>query len=121
MPTQKIVAIVEDDSSALAALTSLVNALGYGARGFSHPSSFLAPGAAREISCLIADVRLPGISGVTLYQRLRMKGISMPTILITAYPDEATRMSALKAGVHAYLTKPVEPEKLLLCLKTVAL
>ena len=116
MPTHKLVAIVDDDSSALAALLSLVTAFGYRTIGFADPMDFLASAAPCAFACLIADVRLPGISGITLYRRLVHNGIELPTILVTAYPDDATGASAMKAGVQAYLAKPVEPERLLACL-----
>lgn len=113
MSTHKLVAIVDDDSSALAALLSLVNAFGYRTIGFADPLDFLASTTPSEAACLIADVRLPGISGIMLHQRLLRDGICLPTILVTAYPDDVTGAWAMKAGVRAYLAKPVEPECLL--------
>jgi len=117
MPTQKTVAIVEDDSSARVALISLVNALDYRARGFADPMDFLSSDAPLTVACLIADVRLPGISGVTLYHRLLQRNIALPTILITAFPDADTHAHARAAGVLAYLAKPVAPEDLQRCLR----
>lgn len=111
------VAIIEDDVSALAALTSLVSALGWTALGFADPILFLASGMASEVVCLIADMRLPGMSGLALHHRLREEGIQVPTILVTAYPDEATRAGALAVGALAYLAKPVEPETLFTLLR----
>lgn len=117
MRTWNTVAIVEDDRSALAALSSLVGAFGYWVRGFHDASDFLACGAAQEVSCLIADVRLPGIGGFELYRRLAGAGLAPPTILVTAYPDETTRALALSHGIIAYLGKPVAPEELQACLR----
>lgn len=110
------VAIVEDDGSVRAALISLVGALGFTARGFVDAESFLADVAAGQVGCLVADVRLPGLSGLALQHILCTSGISVPTILITAYPDEASRGVAMRAGAFGYLVKPVQPEALLACL-----
>jgi FixJ family two-component response regulator len=108
-----LVAIVDDDASALAALTSLVDALGFRVRGFPSAAEFLASGAGREASCLIADVRAPEMGGIELFRRISETDTALPTILVTAYPDEATRRSVLEAGARRYLSKPVEAEELL--------
>ncbi|MEZ0213705.1 MAG: response regulator transcription factor [Xanthobacteraceae bacterium] len=117
MPAHIMVAIVEDDASARAALVSLVGAFGYAASGFADADSFLASGAAHQADCLITDVRLPGLGGLALYRRLP-RGRALPTIVVTGFPDEASRAWALRAGIVAYLAKPVEPERLLACLRT---
>ncbi|MFL9826675.1 response regulator transcription factor [Rhodoplanes sp. SY1] len=109
-------AIVEDDGSVRAALISLAGAFGFPARGFADAESFLADAAAGQVGCLVADVRLPGLSGLALQHILCTSGIVVPTILITAYPDEASRGVALRAGAFGYLVKPVSPEALLACL-----
>ncbi|MFT8246168.1 response regulator transcription factor [Roseomonas sp. BN140053] len=113
-----MLAIVEDDVSARAALHSLVGAMGFTGVGFPDAASFLAFGNLRQVRCLIADVRLPGISGPQLHLRLRAAGWSIPTILVTAYPDPTSARTALRSGVQAYLAKPVQPEELLACLRT---
>lgn len=110
---QKVVAIVDDDAASLAALSSLVDALGFATRSFRDPLAFLASPARFEIDVLITDIRLPGISGVTLLHRLRAAGLGAPAIAITAYPDETTRQLALRCGALAYLAKPVAPDELL--------
>jgi FixJ family two-component response regulator len=114
-----MLAIVEDDPSARAALVSLVGAMGFAAVAFPDAASFLAFGGLIQVRCLIADVRLPGISGVQLHHRLCAMGWDLPTILITAYPDPASCRSALKAGARAYLAKPVQPDELLACLHAI--
>ena len=67
-------------------------------------------------ACLIADVQMPGMTGPELYERLVASGERIPTILITAYPNETVRLRALNAGVHCFLTKPFSEEDLLECL-----
>ncbi|MDC7789772.1 response regulator [Rhodoplanes sp. TEM] len=117
MASDAAVAIVEDDGSVRAALISLVGALGFTACGFADAESFLADTRAGRVGCLVADVRLPGLSGLALHHVLRASGIAVPTILITAYPDEASRGVALRAGAFGYLVKPVQPEALLACIR----
>lgn len=114
------VAIVDDDSAALAALGGLVDALGYLPLCFADPADFLASHEARNVDVLIADLRLRDFSGIVLHRRLRDEGRDLPTILVTAHPDEATRRRALRAGFHGYLAKPVAPEELLECLRRAA-
>lgn len=118
---RKIIAIVEDDVASLAALTSLVDSLGYETLGFAHPRTFLESGAARAVDALIADIRLPLLSGIALHRHLVAAGIAPPTLLVTAYPDEATRRLAREAGIAGYLAKPVAPDELHACLKRVTL
>jgi len=109
-----IVAIVEDDPSARAALLALVEALGFAGRGFTEASELLRFPALDQVRCLIADMRLRGgMSGLQLHVHLRVTGRLLPCILVTAYPDPATTRAALHAGVLAYLAKPVPPEALL--------
>jgi FixJ family two-component response regulator len=114
---QHLLAVVEDDDSARAALISLVGALGFAGLGFPDAASFLAFRDLDQVRGLIADVRLPGLNGVQLHHRLRAAGRTLPTILVTAYPDATTRRAALEAGVQGYLAKPVQAEALLACLR----
>jgi FixJ family two-component response regulator len=72
-------------------------------------------------SCLITDVHMPGLSGVELYQRLRVDGFAAPTIFLTGQPDETTRTKALAAGAVACLSKPFGKQALLDCLKAASL
>lgn len=114
---RKTVAIVDDDPAALAALGGLVDALGYRPLCFSDPADVLASDQLRSVDVLVADIRLRDFSGIVLHRRLRAQGLDVPTILVTAYPDEATSQRALRAGFHGYLAKPVVPEELLACLR----
>ncbi|SHJ89672.1 Response regulator receiver domain-containing protein [Roseomonas rosea] len=114
-----MLAIVEDDPSARAALSSLLGAMDFVAVGFPDAASFLEFGDLDQVGCLIADVRLPGMSGLQLHLCLRAAGRNLPTILITAYPDPTSSRSALDAGVRAYLAKPVQPEELHACLEAI--
>ncbi|CAH1651740.1 response regulator transcription factor [Chelatococcus asaccharovorans] len=113
MSDRKVFAIVDDDEACLAAISSLVNALGYCTRCFANPADFLASDVLRNVQGLIADIRLPGISGVLLHDALVKSGITLPTMLMTAYPDDTTRAHVLRHGVSAYVSKPVSPDDLL--------
>lgn len=113
MSDRKVVAIVDDDKACLAATSSLVNAFGYCTRCFEAAADLLASEVLGEMPALIADIRLPGMSGVLLHEALVKRGILLPTMLITAYPDDATREHVLRHGVSAYASKPVSPDDLL--------
>ena len=118
MTIKPSIAVVDDDESVREATTRLLRSLGFIAKGFSSPDEFLSSNRQHIISCLIADVQMPGISGLALYGQLIAAGNPIPTILITAYPDEAIRERALNAGVAGYLVKPFSEKELLDCIDT---
>jgi len=107
------IAIIDDDESVREATTGLLRSLGYIAKGFASADEFLNSNRLRITSCLIADVHMPGISGLALFGQLRAAGNPIPTVLITAYPDEDIRARALSAGVSNYLIKPFSEKELL--------
>jgi len=107
-----LIALVDDDESIREALMSLLKSFGYRAVAFTCAEEFLSDDRRRKPACLIADVQMPGMSGLELHDRLRESGRAIPTILITAYPDPATRAQALRRGVRAYLSKPFREEAL---------
>jgi FixJ family two-component response regulator len=110
------VAVVEDDSSAREATKHLLRLLGYAAASFASAEDFLQSGSVRDTTCLIADVHLPGMSGVELQTRLISDGHRMPIIFVTAFPEEAIRARVLKDGAVGYLRKPVAEQSLIACL-----
>ena len=73
----------------------------------------------RSVSCVITDVQMPGMTGVELHDRLVASGEPIPTILITAFPDERARERALQAGVTCYLAKPFSEDHLLACIRSI--
>ena len=113
MTIKPSIAVVDDDESVRDATTRLLRSLGFIAKGFSSPEEFLSSNLQHITSCLIADVQMPGISGLALYGQLIAAGHPISTILITAYPDEVVRERALNAGVIAYLVKPFSEKELL--------
>lgn len=100
------IAVVDDDDDSREAVAVLVKSLGFAVETFTCGDDFLAWPSLRQTSCLIADVNMPGMSGVELHARLVRLGHTIPTILITAYPDDAVRDRAMADGVIAYLAKP---------------
>jgi FixJ family two-component response regulator len=113
-----VIAIVDDDYSVREALTSLVRSLGYTAMAFECADDLLKANR-RRVSCVIADVQMPGMTGLELYNRLVASGEPIPTILITAFPDERARRHALQAGVNCYLPKPFRVDELLACIRSI--
>jgi len=114
MPEPKaIVFVVDDDLSVREALGSLIRAAGLAVRTFASAQEFLACSREETPSCLILDVRLPGLSGLDLQQRMAEAGLEIPIIFITGHGDVPTSVRAMKAGAIEFLTKPVSDEELL--------
>jgi FixJ family two-component response regulator len=118
LPRKAVIAIVDDDQSVREALTSLVRSLGYVAMAFECAEDLLKSRRRRSMSCVIADVQMPGMTGIELHNRLVASGEPIPTILITAFPDERSRERALQAGAIGYLTKPFSEDDLLACIRS---
>jgi FixJ family two-component response regulator len=119
LPQKIVIAIVDDDDSVREAVAGLVKSLGYGAVAFKSAAAFLNSTRRDGAACVIADVQMPGMTGPELHDQLIASGNPIPTILITAYPDETTRARALNAGVKGYLAKPFNEDELLACLSSV--
>jgi FixJ family two-component response regulator len=113
-----LISIVDDDESMRESTKGLVRSLGYQAAAFASAEEFLQSERVDDTSCLIADVQMPGLSGIDLQSWLIARGVRMPTIFITAFPEEATRLRAMRAGAVGYLGKPFSEESLLKCLDT---
>jgi FixJ family two-component response regulator len=108
-----MIAIVEDDASVRAATQSLVRSLGFAACSFSDAEEFLRSPCATKASCLIADVQMPGMSGIDLQSILCDRGCDTPIIFITAFSNETIRARAMKAGAVSFLDKPVDVQTLI--------
>ena len=109
----KLVAIVDDDDSMRSALHGLLQSADLPAQAFASAEEFLNSGQQHQISCLIADIRMPGMSGLELQAQLNTQRCRIPIIFITAHGDEKMRMQALRAGAVEFLTKPFDDEALL--------
>ncbi len=118
MPHKSLISIVDDDESVREAMSGLMKSLGFSAETFASAQSFLGSDRAQSTGCLIADVQMPGMTGIELHSHLCAVGCEIPTVLITAYPDDATRTRARKAGIIGYLTKPFRVDDLLQCIRT---
>lgn len=109
----KVVAIVDDDESIRNALVGLMKAAGFLARAFASAEEFLNSPERENTACLIADIRMPGMSGLELQAKLNNNYHRIPIIFITAHGDEKMRMQALRAGAVEFLTKPFDDETLI--------
>jgi FixJ family two-component response regulator len=115
---KRVIAIVDDDESGREGLANLMAALGYEAEAYSSAEEFMKSARRDRVGCLISDVNMPGMSGPELHRKLAGLGESIPTIFVTAYPDEEVRRRALAGGVSCYLKKPVVEEDLLACVRS---
>jgi len=112
-----LIAIVDDDQLLRASLERLIRSFGYIVETFPAARDFLEFARSDQTSCLIADIHMPGMTGIELHQQLLESGRRIPTILMTAYPDDAVRERALKDGVRCYLRKPFDDAELLRCVR----
>lgn len=112
-PRTRLVAIVDDDDSMRIALLGMLKVVGLPARAFSSAEEFLESGQQQDIACLIADIRMPGMSGLELQAKLNADRCSVPIIFLTAHGDEKMRMQALRAGAVEFMAKPFDDEALL--------
>jgi FixJ family two-component response regulator len=112
-----LISIVDDDASVLEGTTSLLDSHGYATAAFASAEEFLQSEHLGDTSCLVTDVRMPGVSGIDLQQRLAHAGLRIPTIVMSAHADEHMRIAAIKWGALDFLTKPVSEERLISCLE----
>jgi FixJ family two-component response regulator len=109
----KMVAIVDDDDLIRSALQGLLKAVGLPAQAFASAEEFLKSGQQRQAGCLIADIRMPGMSGLELQAQLNAENCRIPIIFITAHGDEKMRLQARREGAVEFLSKPFDNEVLL--------
>ena len=115
MAGKPLVAIVDDDKSIRNGARDLLRAAGFSTATFKDAESFLASESRATAACLVADIRMPGMTGLELYEALVASGVHIPTVLITAHPEEVTQARAREAGITCYLSKPFAPDDLLTC------
>jgi len=116
MKKKELVSVADDDQFCRESMARLMRSLGYTVEAFSSAADFLASPRLAETACLIADVHMPAMTGIELYRRLIEAGRVIPTILVTAYPNDVDRACALNDGVVCYLRKPVDEQDLKRCL-----
>jgi FixJ family two-component response regulator len=111
--SSKLIAIVDDDKSVQSALQDLVESEGLSTLCFGSAEQFLDSGAQRNAACLIADIRMPGISGLELQAKLKADRCRIPIIFITAHGDAKMQTQALREGALKFLAKPFDNTVLL--------
>jgi FixJ family two-component response regulator len=104
----KMVAVVEDDESYRLALRRLLKSAGFSVQSFACAEEFLNSGRQQETGCLIADIRMPGMSGLDLQAKLNADHCPIPIIFVTAHGDEKMRLQAMRGGAVKFLAKPFD-------------
>jgi FixJ family two-component response regulator len=118
MLNRTLISIVDDDQPYRESMRKLIMLLGYTVEAFPSAADFLASRHLPETACLVTDVNMPGMTGLELHRHLVDAGYAIPTIIVTAYPDEVVRDQALRNGVVCYLSKPVDDNHLEGCLRS---
>ena len=108
-----VISIIDDDASVRVATHRLVRSLGHVAHTFASADDFLRSSQLNDTSCVIADVHMPGMSGIELQNLLKTQGYRLPIIFITAFPEESVRAQALEAGAACFLSKPFDTQILI--------
>ena len=108
-----LISIVDDDESVRNAMKSLIDSVGFRAEVFDSGEKFLNSPYLSQTDCLIADVRMPGMSGLELQDRLSAAGRSIPIVFISAHEDKEARARGLRAGAIDFLQKPFSEDSLL--------
>lgn len=119
MSSLSVICVIDDDASVRTATRRFVKSLGYAVEAFSSAEQFLRSARLNDTSCVIADLQLPGMSGLELLTTMRGQGHRAPFIFITAFPDESIRARAMKAGAICFLSKPFAGATLVNCLNAV--
>lgn len=117
MTTREQIVVVEDDASMLQAIQRLLHAAGFRAVPFASAEALLQTGVAPTVGCFVFDIRLPGLSGIELKQRLLDTGIVRPVIFITANDDPSTLDAARRSGAVACLQKPFAGRRFLAAIR----
>lgn len=106
--TDRIVHIVDDEASIRKSLSFLLKTTGHGVHAHDSGTAFLKSVDAAEPGCILLDIRMPEIDGLTVQRRLAERGIGWPVIVLTGHGDVATAVRAMKAGATDFLEKPFE-------------
>jgi FixJ family two-component response regulator len=117
LPQPPIVSIIDDDISVRVAVADIVRSMDLTAKTFASGQDFLSANRLADTACIVADVQMPGISGIELQQALTAKELKIPMIFITAYPDERVRDKALEGGAICFLNKPFGGPAIIECIE----
>ena len=118
MSDKTIIHIIDDDAAMRDSLAFLLDVNGYAAKAYETANDFLKDAAARTSSCIISDIRMPGMNGIELVKHLRSAGTTCPVILITGHGDVALAVEAMKAGAADFIEKPFDDSALLEAIRT---
>src|SRR5262249_37066658 len=119
MMKKLLVSVVDDDRFFRESMRRLMRSFGFTVEAFSSAADFLASSRLPETACLVADIHMPAMTGIELHGHLVGQGRAIPTILVTAYPNDADRPGALNDGVVCYLRKPVDADDLKRCVSVI--
>src|ERR1700693_5359702 len=117
LSTLSVISVIDDDASVRTATNNLLSSHGYPTQTFVSADEFLQSARLEDSSCVIADVQMPGMSGLDLLTHMRAQGYAVPFIFITAFPDESVPPRALKAGADGFLAKPFAGPVLINCIE----
>ena len=115
---QSQISVVDDDQSFRDSMRRLLKSLNYAVAAFPSAAEFLASPKLAATACLVADVQMPAMTGIELYEHLVETGLPIPTILVTAYPNDGVRERMLNLGVECYLPKPLVEGVLIDCVRS---
>jgi FixJ family two-component response regulator len=118
LSSKTLISVIDDDEDFRATMADLMQAMGFTVEAFPSAVDFLASPNLRHTACLITDVHMPRMTGTELHSYLVGSGYDIPTIIITAYPDDTARTRALGQGVVCYLSKPLDVEALVGCIRS---
>jgi len=105
---KRLIAVVDDDELVRTALQRLLKSSGFAVSSFGSAEDLLKSGELLEIDCLIADIRMPGMSGLDLQAKLKAENSAIPIVFITAHGDEKMRLQAMRGGAVGFLAKPFD-------------
>jgi FixJ family two-component response regulator len=115
---QSLISIIDDDGSFLDSMRRLLKSLGYDVAAFRSAGQFLASPKLGSTDCVIADVQMPLMTGVELFEHLLASKQAIPTILVTGYPNSQVEERMRTLGVECYLQKPLDEAALIGCLRS---
>jgi FixJ family two-component response regulator len=118
LSTLSVISVIDDDASVRTATNNLLSSHGYLIQTFVSADDFLRSDHLHDSSCVVADVQMPGMSGLDLLTHMRAHGYTVPFVFITAFPDDGVRVRALKAGAIGFLAKPFAGPALIDCIET---
>ena len=113
MSDKTIIHVIDDDAAMRDSLAFLLDVNGFGAKVYESADAFLGGASADALSCVISDIRMPGMNGIELVRKLKSSGAACPVILITGHGDVALAVEAMKAGAVDFIEKPFDDAALL--------